>query len=356
MKKIYVILDAMSTGNIPDVRSYLENFVDPDYSLTLSDHYFEHEAHSLNDYHLKYMLIDLNFIIRFGSKKLTKYHKELIQRVIEANDLGFRIVLYNLWEDSENHMKTDIADLLKKCGVKKFYILSAGKGYFWFYMHRLYQNWHPLIDHSNKKFDFLYLNKNPRSERKYLFYSLKKTNILDNSLYTWWENFPKQDNSKRIRLPEEYEVPAYKKDYPVMGLDQTIHLLPYEHSKINIVTETFCERKLPIRGFITEKLWKPIICLQPFVVLGYQHYLKDLKDMGFKTFDSVWNEDYDNASNPYKRADDIIKLMSKIKDMNSNELYKQTEQIRVHNRNLFFNYPNMRDRITKDIRLAFEIY
>jgi hypothetical protein len=92
------------------------------------------------------------------------------------------------------------------------------------------------------------------------------------------------------------------------------------------------------------------------VVLGYQHYLKDLKDMGFKTFDSVWNEDYDNASNPYKRADDIIKLMSKIKDMNSNELYKQTEQIRVHNRNLFFNYPNMRDRITKDIRLAFEIY
>lgn len=350
MKKIYVILDAMSTGNIPDVRSYLENFSDLDYSLTLSDHYFEHEFHDMSDYHLKYMLVDINFIARFQNKKLTKYRKELIRRVIEANELGFKIVLYNLWEDSEDHKKTDIADLLKKCGIKKFHILSGGKGYFWFYMHRLYHNWHPSIDHSNKKFDFLYLNKKPRLERKYLFYSLKKTNILDNSLYTWWEH------SERIRLPEAYEVPEYKKDYPAVGLDQTIHLLPYEHSKINIVTETFCERKQPIRGFITEKIWKPIICLQPFVVLGYQHYLKDLREMGFKTFDSVWNENYDNDPNPYRRADDIIKLMSKIKDINSNELYKQTEEIRVYNRNLFFNYPLMRDRITQDIKLAFEIY
>jgi len=345
MKKVYIILDAMSTGDIPNVKHYLEQFNDPNYQFTMSNHYFEYESQQLNQYDLKYMLIDTNFTTRFHAG--SEYQTELKRRVVSAHKMGFKIVLYNLWENHQHQSHSNIASLLEQCEIETYHTLCGGRSYFWWMMYNLYNNWDHTFNHNHKPFDFLYLNKRPREARQYL-YKLLKGNTLDHSLYTWW------DDNHRIKLPEQYELPQHSKEYPRMGLDQTIHPLPYEHSKINVATETVTERTN--KPFITEKIWKPIICYQPFVVLGYCHYLKDLKSMGFKTFDSVWDESYDNIIDTYQRADSIAELMQKIKNIDSDALYEQTDSIRKHNRDRFFNREIMCDVITQDIKLAFEIY
>jgi hypothetical protein len=47
----------------------------------------------------------------------------------------------------------------------------------------------------------------------------------------------------------------------------------------------------------TEKVAKPILAKRPFIVFAGQYYLKNLKSLGFKTFDSILDESYDNEPN-----------------------------------------------------------
>ena len=45
--------------------------------------------------------------------------------------------------------------------------------------------------------------------------------------------------------------------------------------------------------FPTEKIWKPILAGIPFVCIATQNFLKRVRDLGFKTYDTVWDESYD---------------------------------------------------------------
>lgn len=107
------------------------------------------------------------------------------------------------------------------------------------------------------------------------------------------------------------------------------------NSCINIVTETsFVNNEL----FISEKILKPILMYQPFIVLGPYQYLNQLKKYGYKTFSEFWDESYDNIENPEIRLKVVLEL---IRDLNSkslkelNELYKKTKDICIYNRRLF---------------------
>jgi hypothetical protein len=64
----------------------------------------------------------------------------------------------------------------------------------------------------------------------------------------------------------------------------------YYRSKVNIITETNLNES---EIHMTEKTWKAIYLGVPFVISASKHHLKTLRDMGFKTFNSVINEDYD---------------------------------------------------------------
>ena len=64
----------------------------------------------------------------------------------------------------------------------------------------------------------------------------------------------------------------------------------YYKSRINIVTETILEGQ---EIHITEKTWKAIYLGIPFVVYASKNHLKTLREMGFKTFNTLINEGYD---------------------------------------------------------------
>ena len=66
----------------------------------------------------------------------------------------------------------------------------------------------------------------------------------------------------------------------------------------NVVSETvFYHNKL----HLTEKIFKPIVSKQPFMLLAAPGNLKYLKSYGFKTFDHLWSEDYDNEVHDEQR-------------------------------------------------------
>ena len=125
-----------------------------------------------------------------------------------------------------------------------------------------------------------------------------------------------------------------------MGHDQEIYELPYSHSAYNIVSETLINEEI----FITEKIWKPIIAQQMFVVHGRQHYLKNLRELGFKTFDGIIDESYDEESDPEKRINKIVDLCRWLKSQDWKVLYEKTKDIRAHNAQHFFNKKELTGR------------
>lgn len=370
MKKIFIILDIMSTGNIPDVRDYLSKFSSSEYEITMVNHYFEHEMYTMSDFDHKFAIIDFPFIDRHGI--LPQFEIEITLRIKRLHSLGFKTVFQNLWEDvahTQNssgnysqaehvllnfpHLRTwgGIDYLLKNTGVSHYHILSASRTYFW----KLMLNTHAKdvclfqqLDHTKKPYDFLFLNKKPRHFRKYLYDRCVNNGSLSNSLYTIWEK------NHRIQLPDQYELPGHAKNYPEWGLDQEIHTLPYEHTKINLVSETAVsdDPSLPKIFFMTEKIWKPILCTQPFIVYGQKNFLLELKKMGFKTFDSVWDERYDIETCEIARAKKIAHLALSLEDCDARKLYKGTKEARTHNFKMFFDRERLSQLITEDITNA----
>ena len=108
-------------------------------------------------------------------------------------------------------------------------------------------------------------------------------------------------------------------------------------SCIHLVTETtFYDNEL----FISEKIIKPLVNYQPFIVFGPIGYLRELKKYGFKTFSDFWDEDYDLVEDSKQRLNLLLKLVKTLNNKSIkelNDIYMSTKEICIFNRNLFYN-------------------
>ena len=62
--------------------------------------------------------------------------------------------------------------------------------------------------------------------------------------------------------------------------------------------------------------------------------------MGFKTFDSIWDESYDDEEDDFIRLQKILKLIDEIADWDLNtcrEKYESVIDICIYNRNHLYN-------------------
>jgi hypothetical protein len=105
----------------------------------------------------------------------------------------------------------------------------------------------------------------------------------------------------------------------------------------NIVTETvYFDHKL----HLTEKIFKPIVCQRPFMLLAAPGNLAYLKSYGFETFDKWINEDYDNIENPYQRIDFVINELKKLAQMSDKDrmiMDREIQAVCEFNHNHFYN-------------------
>lgn len=111
----------------------------------------------------------------------------------------------------------------------------------------------------------------------------------------------------------------------------------YQKIGVDIVTETVFNYPYP---FITEKTYRPIASLRPFIIVGAWHTLDFLKNIGFKTFSVIINESYDNIVDPEERFNSVcnsIKVfVSRPLDQIRQDLYN-IEHILLYNQTHLFN-------------------
>jgi len=109
---------------------------------------------------------------------------------------------------------------------------------------------------------------------------------------------------------------------------------------------------------LTEKILRPIAVGQPFILAGTQGSLDYLRSYGFRTFDNIWDESYDNEPSAEKRLLAIADLMKTIANWSVTE--RQLNQhamqlITQHNRQHFFsqNFSNQVIReLTANLKMA----
>ena len=93
------------------------------------------------------------------------------------------------------------------------------------------------------------------------------------------------------------------------------------------------------RLHLTEKTFKPIVLEMPFILVATQGSLKYLRSYGFKTFDGIIDESYDEEVDDFIRLEKVTKLLSDINNLSvleRQEIHKQCLPIIEHNYNHFY--------------------
>jgi hypothetical protein len=203
---------------------------------------------------------------------------------------------------------------------------------------------------------FNVLQKRPRGHRIWFFKYLFDAGLLDNIITMNWFNFKDTFYEGRTMTKEEYD--SFINLLPILPYENPVNYTGENFSSgdganyvlsLNDITilDSWCtvvseasygewERNC----FLSEKTFKPIICQQPFIVLGSKGSLRHLKDLGYKTFEPFIDESYDDLS-CWERMPAIIAEMTRIHNMSDTqkaEWFKGMEDI------LKFNFNHMRER------------
>ena len=197
---------------------------------------------------------------------------------------------------------------------------------------------------------FNVLQKRPRSYRQWFFKHIYDAGLIDGNIITMNKfdressYFEDKDMSRVDFEKLDAILPMIPKENPSTytidnfssgdGANYVLSLndLTILDSWCTVVSEaSYGDREGAC--FISEKTFKPIACQQPFIILGSKHILKNLKEMGYKTFHPYIDESYDELST-WKRMEAITAEMVRLNNMSDQERlqwFKDLEPIIKHN-------------------------
>jgi hypothetical protein len=197
---------------------------------------------------------------------------------------------------------------------------------------------------------FLYLNYNrkPRDHRNALVNNLRDKNLLDRGIVTLGreDRVYSKDINPQIHLTLNESVTDAVGNWGLdmsFGIPHDIHSLGrmdmWRGHFLTVVGET--EFYPWNHMFISEKTWKPIIGLRPFVINGQTKIYQYLRSNGFKTFEKYFNGiEMENLAE-YQVHDSIVSLIEYFLTMPPERiklLYQDMLPDLIHNRNRFFDY------------------
>lgn len=119
-----------------------------------------------------------------------------------------------------------------------------------------------------------------------------------------------------------------------MSLSQVVPIKVYNQTAYSVVAETNFSNHY---SFYTEKIVKPILGRRLFIVFSGQYYLKNLRNMGFKTFDGIIDESYDLEADFVTRGNMITKQMDYLFSQPQDQILTQIKPIVDHNYELLMN-------------------
>ena len=109
----------------------------------------------------------------------------------------------------------------------------------------------------------------------------------------------------------------------------------YQDSYCHLVIETLFDADQSGGAFLTEKTYKAIKFGQPFVIIGTAHSLCALRQQGYRTFDHVIDNTYDEITDNTQRWLAIRNSIVKIKSQNMHEWFLQCLSDIKHNQQIF---------------------
>jgi hypothetical protein len=98
--------------------------------------------------------------------------------------------------------------------------------------------------------------------------------------------------------------------------------------------------------FVTEKTWKPISMQHPFMVVGEPGTLQYLHQLGFETFENLWDETYDHITDVDQRIEQVV---NNVVQYTKAPLDKITLQKIQHHYDRFFNQTLIEQRMIQQV-------
>jgi len=198
-----------------------------------------------------------------------------------------------------------------------------------------------------RKKTFLCFNRRYNDHRLMLYLKMFKDGLIEQSYYSMDKNQPEAhstfiENCKYLLsrftdygveasdalaadklLPLILDNPNFSQ-YPMEhSVDPVKHL--YDTSLVNIITETYFFSNII---HITEKTYKPIAFMQPFILVAAAGSLKHIQDMGFKTFSAFWDESYDLELDHKLRFEKIMSVIKFIASWTEQQRIEFTHKIK----------------------------
>jgi len=252
----------------------------------------------------------------------------------EINVEWYSMFEYQLWDVITNQLKTPLETLQIKRYEKKFINFNRR-----WRLHR------PLM--------LILLNDKKLLNDGYI--SFGKSDFVNDTWESRWNELLRYyTNNKLILdiLDNNKEV----KNFPLMYLD-TDDLVTnraeqtdstnsyYLNSYFSLVNETTFHTKDGYDGvpFFSEKIFKCIAMKHPFIIVTVPNSLKYLKELGYKTFDNIIDESYDQEIDDALRAIKITNEVERLCNLDEQQL----ENFLIESRKICdYNYNVMKKKTT----------
>jgi hypothetical protein len=180
------------------------------------------------------------------------------------------------------------------------------------------------------------LNRMVHEHRKWFFCKMMQADLLNHGhvsmdKFTTMEPMPGTASETEIVLAKAQDLLPLIVDKADFTINYYNDLNPsiYQDSWFSVITETYVD---DMQMLIGEKVFKPMMCFSPFMLLSTRGSLARLRDLGFKSFPMLWDESYDDMDDTGNRMDAIIdqmKMISRIDDLAA--YFAQAESAVKHN-------------------------
>lgn len=211
-----------------------------------------------------------------------------------------------------------------------------------------------IIQYKKDNLDKIYLydciNFRPRLQRIFNYLHLEAAGLIPSGnisigVHPEWNTQFTKEQLRQYHLPEDIKTnisprtinqvtPTSTENYHKF-VERILDNV-YANSWVSVITESSYfdyERSV----FISEKTFKPIACMQPFIIVGSKHTLKYLRKLGYKTFDGFIDESYDELDDE-ERFLAIAKAIEKIKNIEDKVSWLESmREILEHNHKLFLS-------------------
>ena len=117
-------------------------------------------------------------------------------------------------------------------------------------------------------------------------------------------------------------------------LSRVIPIQVFNDTSYSIIAETDHDNTL---SFFSEKTAKPLIAKRLFVAFTGYKFLKNLRSVGFKTFNGIIDESYDLIENDNERYAAAFDQVKKLCSMDQQEVYNKIKDIVEYNHNHIMN-------------------